>query len=130
MKTSGAIAIFGVMNNSNFLATYKLLGPAGEEIPVMLVSKPKNFRYRVISEAEYEDQGISMYEWHPSEGVTYRGCPLPGLEILPLEERGSSRTPSWARLLAMFLSRLRSPLLRRSLLNARPKELEGADIWL
>lgn len=118
------------MNNSNFLASYKLVGPAGEEIPVMLVSQANNLRYRVISEAEYEDQGISMYEWHPSEGVTYRGFPLPGLEILSLEERGSSRTPSWARLLAMFLSRLRSPLLRRSLLNARPKELESADICL
>lgn len=118
------------MNNSNFLASYKLISPAGEEIPVMLVSQPKTFRYRVISEAEYEeDQGISMYEWHPSEGVTYRGFPLPGLEVLSLGERGSSRTPSWAKLLAMFLSRLRSPLLRRSLLTA-PKELESADSQL
>ena len=107
------------MNNSNFQAGYRLVAPAGEEIPVMLVSQSDTFRYRVISEVEYEEQSTPLYEWHPSEGVTYRGFPLPGLEILSLNEEVSSPvpswTPSWGRLLGQLLSRFTCPLLRSSL---------------
>lgn len=103
------------MSTSDFLASYKLVAPAGEEVPVMLVSQPETFRYRVISQAEYEEKSTPLYEWHPSEGVTYRGFPLPGLEILSLEEEVSSPAPTWGRLLGKLLSRFTCPLLRSSL---------------
>ncbi|WP_324632619.1 hypothetical protein [Phormidium sp. CCY1219] len=67
----------------SFTPTHKLIAPAGEEIPVMLVSNCQNVRYQVISEVEYVEGSPAIYEWHPAEGVTYRGCRLEGLEIHP-----------------------------------------------
>ena len=70
-----------------FQPTHKLIAPAGEEIPVMLVSKTANRNYLVISEIEYEEGSEPCYEWHPDCGVTYAGMQLEGLEILPFYEK-------------------------------------------
>jgi len=69
-----------------FEPTHKLIAPAGEEIPVMLVLKTENTNYLVISEIEYEEGSEPCYEWHPDRGVTYAGMQLEGLEIFPFNE--------------------------------------------
>lgn len=68
-----------------FKPTHKLVAPAGEEIPVMLVSQKESLRYLVVSAEEYEEGSSAIYEWHPAEGVTYSGYKLDGLEIVALE---------------------------------------------
>ncbi|WP_234488538.1 hypothetical protein [Oxynema sp. CENA135] len=70
-----------------FTPTHKLRAPAGEEIPVMLVSQPGQLRYLVVSAVEHAEGSVPTYTWHPSEGVTYQGYPLEGLEMLPLSGR-------------------------------------------
>ncbi|MBO0349235.1 hypothetical protein J0895_08980 [Phormidium pseudopriestleyi FRX01] len=70
---------------SIFAPTHKLIAPAGEENPVMLFSKSESHKYRVISEIEHFEGSEAIYEWHPCQGVTYRGFVLNGLKILPLE---------------------------------------------
>ena len=73
---------------SVFKPTHKLVAPAGEEIPVMLLSQKQSFRYLAVTAEEYQEGSAPMYEWHPSEGVTYRGFKLDGLSVLAL---GSGR---------------------------------------
>lgn len=68
-----------------FKPTHLLVAPAGEQIPVMLISQKESLRYLVVTAEEYEEKSTPIYEWHPCEGVTYRGYYLNGLEILPLE---------------------------------------------
>lgn len=70
---------------SIFAPTHKLITPAGEGTPVMLFSQSESHKYRVMSEIEYLEGSEAIYEWHPSQGVTYRGFVLNGLKILPLE---------------------------------------------
>ena len=70
-----------------FQPTHKLMAPAGEEIPVMLVAKTENRNYLVISEIEYEEGTDPFYQWHPDQGVTYAGMQLKGLDILPLNPK-------------------------------------------
>jgi hypothetical protein len=70
---------------SIFAPTHKLIAPAGEETPVMLFSQSESHKYQVMSEIEYLEGSEAIYEWHPSQGVTYRGFALNGLKILPLE---------------------------------------------
>lgn len=70
---------------SVFQPTHKLVAPAGEEIPVMLLSQKQSFRYLAVTAEEYLEGSAPMYEWHPSEGVTYRGFKLDGLSIFALE---------------------------------------------
>ncbi|MBW4682312.1 MAG: hypothetical protein KME19_19670 [Microcoleus vaginatus WJT46-NPBG5] len=67
-----------------FEATHKLVAPAGEQIPVMLLSQKDRVRYLVMTPENYEDQSFPVYEWHPSEGVTYQGFYLDGLMIVEL----------------------------------------------
>ncbi|WP_199248310.1 hypothetical protein [[Phormidium] sp. ETS-05] len=78
---------FSVNPESEFQPTYQLVAPAGEQIPVMLVSQAQSFRYLVISRIEWEGDSPAVYEWHPSEGVTCQGIKLEALEILPLADR-------------------------------------------
>ena len=80
---------------SAFKPTHKLVAPAGEEIPVMLLSQKQSFRYLAVTAEEYQEGSAPMYEWHPSEGVTYRGFKLDGLSVLELES-GSSPAPQSA----------------------------------
>ncbi len=68
-----------------FKPTHLLLSPAGEEIPVMLVSQKESLRYLVVTAEEHEEGSAPVYEWHPCEGVTYSGYKLDGLEIWALE---------------------------------------------
>ncbi|MCT7985725.1 hypothetical protein NG796_20845 [Laspinema sp. A4] len=75
---------------SIFAPTHKLIAPAGEETPVMLFSQSESHKYRVMSEIEYLEGSEAIYEWHPCQGVTYRGFVLNGLKILPLEV-----SPGW-----------------------------------
>lgn len=75
-----------------FQATHKLIAPAGEEIPVMLVSQPDNMRYLVMTEIDYEEQTQPFYQWLPGQGVTYNGWKLEGLEILPLTSAHKSHS--------------------------------------
>lgn len=70
---------------SIFAPTHKLIAPAGEETPVMLFSQSESHKYQVMSEIEYLEGSEAIYEWHPCQGVTYRGFVLNGLKILPLE---------------------------------------------
>lgn len=79
-----------------FKATHKLVPPAGEEIPVMLLSQKNSVRYLVMTPENYEDPSFPIYEWHPSEGVAYRGFYLDTLRIVPL--RGESVPSSAAHL--------------------------------
>lgn len=72
---------------SIFAPTHKLIAPGGEETPVMLFSQSETHRYQVISEIEYLEGSEPIYEWHPCQGVTYRGFVLNGLKILPLKVR-------------------------------------------
>lgn len=51
----------------------------------MLVSQHNSLRYGVMSKVEYQEGSQPIYHWHPSEGVTYKGVLLDGLEIRPLE---------------------------------------------
>lgn len=82
-----------------FEATHKLVAPAGEEIPVMLLSQKNSVRYLVMTPANYEDQSFPIYEWHPSEGVTYQGFYLDTLMIVALsgESLPSSASQSATR---------------------------------
>ncbi|MBW4497914.1 MAG: hypothetical protein KME26_33620 [Oscillatoria princeps RMCB-10] len=75
---------------SVFQPTHKLVAPAGEEIPVMLLSQKQSFRYLAVTAEEYEEGSAPIYEWHPSEGVTYRGFKLDGLSVLALDSRSKS----------------------------------------
>lgn len=68
-----------------FTPTHKLMAPAGEEIPVMLISQPEQMDYLVITEVEYESGTDAFYQWHPYRGVMYNGTKLDGLNIFPLE---------------------------------------------
>lgn len=67
-----------------FEATHTLVTPAGEQIPVMLLSQKDHVRYIVMTPENLEDQSFPVYEWHPSEGVTYQGFHLDGLMIMEL----------------------------------------------
>ncbi len=77
---------FPIHPESEFQPTYQLVAPAGEKIPVMLVSQAHSFRYLVISRIEWEGDSPAVYEWHPSEGVTCQGIQLEALSILPLAD--------------------------------------------
>lgn len=81
---------------SVFEATHKLVAPAGEEIPVMLVSQKESTRYLVVTLEDGAQESTAIYEWHPSEGITYKGFNLDGLNIVPLQGRCSS----WPRALS------------------------------
>lgn len=70
---------------SIFAPTHQLITPTGEGTPVMLFSQSESHKYRVMSEIEYLEGSEAIYEWHPCQGVTYRGFVLTGLKILPLE---------------------------------------------
>jgi hypothetical protein len=80
---------------SVFKPTHKLVAPAGEEIPVMLLSQKQSFRYLAVTAEEYQEGSAPIYEWHPSEGVTYRGFKLDGLSILA-QESGRKSLPGSA----------------------------------
>jgi len=75
---------------ASFQPTHKLIAPAGEEIPVMLVSCSEHPNYLVITEIEHESGTDPFYQWHPYQGVTYNGFQLGELEILPLNFKKSS----------------------------------------
>ena len=72
---------------NTFQPTHKLMAPAGEEIPVMLVAETENMNYLVISEIEHQEGKEPFYQWHPARGVTYNGLRIDGLEILPLASK-------------------------------------------
>lgn len=94
---------------SVFEATHKLVAPAGEEIPVMLVSQKDTVRYLVMTIEDSEEAIAPIYEWHPSEGVTYMGFKLDGLRILPLECTGrGSVSESWRMVVQHLMSILSS----------------------
>lgn len=67
-----------------FNPTHQLVSPAGEEIPVLLISQQESLRYLIVSAEEYLEGSEPIYEWHPSEGVSYSGIVLDGLKVEPL----------------------------------------------
>lgn len=75
-----------------FQPTHKLIAPAGEEIPVLLVPELGTIHYLVITEIEYVEGTVPFYRWHPLQGVTYNGIKLEGLNILPLDAAGEKKS--------------------------------------
>lgn len=76
-----------------FQPTHQLIGPAGEEIPVMLVPDAKHMSYLAIGAIEYYEQTEPVYSWSPDRGVTYNGFKLEGLEIVPLNASRKNQVP-------------------------------------
>jgi hypothetical protein len=68
-----------------FKATHEILTPAGEHIPVRLISQKESVKYRVLTAEQWPDPSTGFYEWHPSEGVSYQGIHLAGLTLHELE---------------------------------------------